>query len=542
MSDTPSGSLPQGEATIPQSADALGDDGSSSPFFLPGHGPLPSFDAGMGKTSEISALYRLTNRLYRANGLSETYEAAFDAIAELLGASRSAILLFDGGGTMRFVAWRGLSDAYRRAATGHSPWQPGESDAEPILLGDITEAPELGPLKSAILEEGIRALAFIPLTNDDTTVFGTFMAYYEAPVAFTGREQELAQLIARQLSFSIQRHASEQATARLAVLVESSDDAIIATNLFGTIISWNGGAEALFGHSADEIVGQPISILHPPHLQTQEAAILDHVRRGQRFKSYETVRHRKNLEPIDVSLTISPILDRHNQVIGISKIARDITERRLAQEQQELLLREVNHRIKNLFTLANSIVSLSARTAETPQGLAHDVSKRLTALSSAHALTMRTTDDDGLEPVSPSLHALISAILEPYARPSEGSDATFAISGLDTQVGPAAVTPIALMLHEFATNAAKYGALSQPDGHIDIRCSDGGTHLLIHWKEQGGPLPRSALDQRDEGFGSQLARAAVQQLGDIHRQWEPDGLAIELTLDKARLLPPPAQG
>lgn len=495
----------------------------------------------MGKISEISALYRLTDRLYRASAVSETYEAAFDAIAELMDSSRSAILLFEGKGSMRFVAWRGLSETYRQAAAGHSPWRPGEREAEPILVDDIAGAPELRPLKDAILKEGIHALAFIPLTENDAVV-GKFMVYYDAPVAFTARERELALLIARQLSFGIQRHAAERASGLLAALVDSSDDAIIATDLSGTIISWNSGAEELFGHAPEEIVGQPIAVLHPLHLRDKEATLLEHVRRGQRLKSYETVRQRKNRGLIDVSLTISPILDRRNNVIGMSKIARDISERRSAQEQQKLLLREISHRIKNLFTLANSIVNLSARTAETPQALAHDVSKRLEALSNAHALTMRATEDSTIDQVCPDLHAMIGAILAPYAERSEHGEHTYTLAGINTQIAPSAVTPIALMLHEFATNAAKYGALSRHGGHIHIRCSDAGDRLMIRWKETGGPPSPAALQAQEEGFGSQLVRATAEQLGDIQRLWEPDGLAIELALDKTRLLPSIAEG
>src|SRR5689334_12116079 len=119
-----------------------------------------------GRVDELDALYRLTDRLFRATSVVEVYDAALDAILATLGRNRAAILLFDQDGVMRFAAWRGLSEAYRRAVEGHSPWKADDREPQPIFVGDVEDAPEIASVKTAVRREGIRALAFIPLIVD----------------------------------------------------------------------------------------------------------------------------------------------------------------------------------------------------------------------------------------------------------------------------------------------------------------------------------------------------------------------------------------
>ena len=128
---------------------------------------------------------------------------------------------------------------------------------------------------------------------------------------------------------AVLKHAVE-ARAQLAAIIESSQDAIISKDLDGTIMSWNAGAERLFGYSALEAIGQPVTMLIPPDRRDDEPGILAKVRRGERVEHYETVRRDKNGNLIEISLSVSPILDDRGAVIGASKIARDITEQKLA--------------------------------------------------------------------------------------------------------------------------------------------------------------------------------------------------------------------
>jgi PAS domain S-box-containing protein len=127
------------------------------------------------------------------------------------------------------------------------------------------------------------------------------------------------------------RRRADYATRQLASIIESSDDAIVSKDLNGIVISWNAGAERVFGYSAEEMIGKPITIVIPEDRQDEEPEILRRLRNGERVDHFETVRRRKDGSLIDISLTISPVKDTEGHIIGASKIARDITDRRQAQ-------------------------------------------------------------------------------------------------------------------------------------------------------------------------------------------------------------------
>lgn len=333
-----------------------------------------------------------------------------------------------------------------------------------------------------------------------------------------------------------QRHDAEELSQRLAAIVESSDDAILTKDLNGIITSWNAAAQRLFGYTEDEVIGKSVTILIPEERHDEEPAILARIRCGERVDHYETVRQRKDGSLVDISITVSAVRNRDGKIIGASKIARDISERKRAEEQQQLLLGEMNHRIKNLFAVSNSVVALSARWAETPQELAAAVGERLSALARAHGLTLKQTYDGAVATAqSTTLKALLQTIVSPYNCDSADGQARIVIEGDDIEVAGGAVTSLALLLHEFATNAAKYGALSAPNGCIEVHCVDEDERFVVIWSERGGP---AGAPSESEGFGSLLARATVKgQLGgEIVREWTPQGLTIRLSAARDRLV------
>jgi PAS domain S-box-containing protein len=185
-------------------------------FFFPATQPLANDDpADLGAPlSELAtanrqrdALYKLSERLHRAGSAETIYSAALDAIETALDCERSSILLFDDDDVMQFVAWHGLSDTYRAAVTGHSPWTRYDADATPIGMADIASASLEAPLKATILGEGIQAAAFIPLVVGGRLI-GKFMAYFREPHALGAEDLAVALAIARQLGFAIHRQRS----------------------------------------------------------------------------------------------------------------------------------------------------------------------------------------------------------------------------------------------------------------------------------------------------------------------------------------------
>jgi PAS domain S-box-containing protein len=312
-------------------------------------------------------------------------------------------------------------------------------------------------------------------------------------------------------------HQRADMTAMLASIVEHSDDAIISKDLNGIITSWNSGAERLYGYTADETVGRSIVMVIPADRQHEESSILERIKRGQRVDHYETVRQRKHGSLIDISLTVSPIRDKQGKIIGASKIARDITERKRAQERQQFLIRELQHRTQNLFSVFQSVVNL---TLAEPLSLAQAkeiLNGRIQALAEAHAVMADSVWKGG------PLTDIIERVLANF------SD-QLRVRGCDLAVNTEAGQHFALTVHELATNAVKYGALSVPTGNVDIACDikrtkNNGMFSFL-WKESGGPI---VLPPQRKGFGTVILIDAARKFGQhVQLNYEPDGLRYEV--------------
>ncbi|MEZ2223478.1 PAS domain S-box protein [Rhizobium sp. RCC_161_2] len=286
---------------------------------------------------EQAALYEFTDGLQRMGSLTEIFHLALDTIERALHFHRAAILLFNDTGALTFVASRGLSQRYQSAVESHGPWSKDTPAPKPITIEDIDKADLTEPLKDTIRSEGIGALAFIPIVSKDR-LLGKVMLYHRSPHPFMDSEIQLALTVARQLGFAVERvrievarERAERAANQLVAIVESSHDAIVSKDLDGIITSWNESAERLFGYRAEEIIGKPITMIIPPDRLDEEPLILGRIRLGERVDHFETVRRRKDGSFVDISLTISPILDDRGRIIGASKIARDISDRRAAE-------------------------------------------------------------------------------------------------------------------------------------------------------------------------------------------------------------------
>jgi PAS domain S-box-containing protein len=311
---------------------------------------------------------------------------------------------------------------------------------------------------------------------------------------------------------------SEQRLRWLASIVESSDDAIISKNLDGIITSWNRGAERIFGYTAEEAIGRPITIVIPQDRQDEERAILTRIRRGERIDHFETVRQRKHGSLIVVSLTVSPVKNAEGKIVGASKSARDITEQKRAQEQIATLAREAEHRSKNLLATVQATVNLSQ--SDTPEGLKQAIEGRILALANVHSLFVETRW------IGAELSSIATQELAPY---SEKDERRVRIDGPQVLLEPDAAQAIAVTLHELATNAAKHGALSVPNGRIDLSwLHEADGRLILRWREIGGPAVQVP---KHRGFGTRVIERMIGQLkGKAHFDWRADGLVCEIIL------------
>jgi signal transduction histidine kinase len=164
------------------------------------------------RLNQFQALYQLTAALSQARALEDIFAAALDGIGHAFGIERASILLFDPDGVMRFKAWRGLSEMYRRTTEGHTPWSADTKDARPIVVADVNDEPSLANLRAVIVGEGICALAFVPLVHRGK-LLGKFMLYAPTPYQFTAEEIQLAETIAGHIAVAVARRFDEEAIA-----------------------------------------------------------------------------------------------------------------------------------------------------------------------------------------------------------------------------------------------------------------------------------------------------------------------------------------
>src|SRR5262249_14681770 len=268
---------------------------------------------------------------------------------------------------------------------------------------------------------------------------------------------------------------SEERCRRLAYIVESSEDAIISMTLDGVVTSWNKGAERLSGYTAEEAIGKAIQFFIPADRHHEEDAILARIKGGERVEPYDTVRRRKDGSLVDISRMVAPLRDSTGRVIGACKIARDVTQRKRAEEQLRTLSHEVDHRARNLLAIVQATVHMS--NAPTSRQLKASIEGRIQALAKAHTLLSNSRWKGA------DLRSLVREELSPYE--SELASRT-SLTGPDLRLEPNHAQSIAMIFHELTTNAVKYGALSVPAGRVRVDWSyqkDG--QLLLRWTEVG---------------------------------------------------------
>ena len=317
------------------------------------------------------------------------------------------------------------------------------------------------------------------------------------------------------------RHQDELESARLAAIVTSTDDAIISKSLDGEIASWNDGATRIFGYEADEMIGQSIMRIIPPELQEEEKQILARLGQGEHIRHYETVRVTKDGRRVNIALTVSPLRDKSGNIVGASKVARDITERKRGEELQRLLIDELNHRVKNTLATIQAIASQSLRRAKSPSDFVSSFSGRVQALARAHDLLVQTKMQG----------AELGGLIHDQVLLRGNDDARIEASGPTLHLDAQSAVHMALVLHELATNARKYGALSVPNGRLRIKWgleTQGGRRLILDWRESGGP---KVVAPQERGFGSTLIERTLQShAGQVIVRYETEGVSCEISM------------
>jgi two-component sensor histidine kinase len=269
------------------------------------------------------------------------------------------------------------------------------------------------------------------------------------------------------------------------------------------------------------MIGHSITRIIPPELHANEKEMLTRLKRGEHINHYETVRVAKDGRLVDISLTVSPLHDKSGNVIGASKVGRDITERKQADKLQRLLMDELNHRVKNTLATVQAIANQSIRRAKNPGDFVSSFSGRVKALARAHDLLTQTQMQG----------ADILDLVREQVLLDSADDSRISCSGPAFMIDATSSVHLALVLHELATNARKYGALSVPNGRLSVQWkmkTNGGRDLVLEWKESGAS---NVTAPKERGFGSALIEQTLSSLGgEVSMDYGAEGLSGRITM------------
>lgn len=309
-----------------------------------------------------------------------------------------------------------------------------------------------------------------------------------------------------------------------AELLELLADGIVSADEDGRIILFNKAAEALFGYNRAEVLGCPLEILLPQRARGAHrkavAAFAAFSADGDRMMGSrrEVIGRRKDGAEFPVEASLSRRLAEGRVVLTV--VIRDVSERKRVDEQRLILSRELAHRFKNMMAVVNSILSLTARNAPTKKALVVSLRGRLAALARTHEMLL------GSDTESADLRTLLKRELSPYRIHSSSNVRLIGEPCL--LLGPQVVN-IALAIHELATNAAKYGALSRATGQVKVSWSADGGILNLHWQETGGP---AVSEPTGKGFGTELIRRLIG--AGVRLEYRKEGLQAWLRIDMSR--------
>jgi PAS domain S-box-containing protein len=581
-------------------------------------------------------LQELSTQLIHASHDEVLYEKILDAAMAIMRSDFASMQMFyPEWGKLRLLAYRGFNPT----AAAFWEWvRPASRSTCGLALttGDRVIVPDIELsdfiAASADLETyrqtGIRAVQSTPLFSRTGSLLGMISTHWRCPHQPSENDLRLLDILARQAADLIERKQTESAYQRLAAIVDSSQDGIVSIELNSIITTWNRGAERLFGYTSDLMIGRPILMLLPSDRYHEEAQILTRIRRGESVDSYESVRKRRDGSLVDVSVSVSPMWNAAGEVIGASKVLRDIskrkkaeralaerdlqlalagkaarvgsfaydsstermhisagyaaihglpdgateiarsewelgvhpedraqwealrrrayrerwaeysgeyrivrsagevrwiearvfvsydsdgrpsravgvdidvTARKFADEQQHRLNAELDHRVKNALATVIAIITQSSGASGSVEDFVAALDNRIRSMASTHELLSRSRWK------GVPLTELLRRELAPYA-----SNNNTSLKGPEVILGPEAAQTTASVLHELATNAAKYGALSVRGGHVSVSwsCATNGQllgPLAIEWLETGGP----PVHPSNTGYGRKIISELV---------------------------------
>ncbi|WP_430426229.1 PAS domain-containing protein [Phenylobacterium sp.] len=324
--------------------------------------------------------------------------------------------------------------------------------------------------------------------------------------------------------------------ALAASLFDASEDCVKIVSLEGDLLAMNANGVCLMEiEDFEALRGRPWASLWPDREREVIQTAIAQANGGRNSKFVaDCPTGSGTLKSWEV--VVWPVLDEGGRPREIISISRDVTESRRLDEERSLFTRELAHRIKNMFAVVDGVISLSARgaaearpTIEALRARLHGLGRAIAYVSPPELLGREAQSDH-------TLLGLLRVLLEPYGG-GAGPDQRVFISGDDAPIGKGATTSVALVVHELATNAMKYGALSTSAGRVDVEVVVGPPMVQMIWRERGSPRGPGAPPVELKGFGSVLVENAVtrQLAGRYTRDWRAEGIVVDMTFPADRI-------
>ncbi|HYD38805.1 MAG TPA: HWE histidine kinase domain-containing protein [Allosphingosinicella sp.] len=473
-------------------------------------------------------MVRLGDRLRPLDEPRDMLDAALEMLSAELGVARLGYGEVDEASrTIDILACAGsgelgdISGSYSIEMTGES-FHAVLGRGETIRIDDVAEDPVM---RSAGLAEryrrhGIVAALVVPVISAERYRAMLF-AHEPHPRRWQDGEQALLRAATdqlwREMSRARAQRALKRSEERYRRIFEQANDVILTADLDQVITDVNPAAASLMEAPRDAIVGQSMHEFLTPQSSDQARRMLRHKLDHGGTTHHELCVRSSSGRLMNWEINSTLTLDDHGEPVGLHAIARDVTERHLAEERQRLLVNELNHRVKNTLALVQGLALQSFREGRDPAEARDAFQQRLAALAAAHDLLTRERWES----------ATLAELVREAVGHVNAQEPRLTAEGPEATLGPKAAVSLVMALHELATNAAKYGAFSRVDGKVEVRWQIEGEQLRLEWRERDGP-PVAPPERR--GFGLRMIeRALAADLGGtVAIDFAPEGLACRV--------------
>jgi PAS domain S-box-containing protein len=410
---------------------------------------------------------------------------------------------------------------------------------EVMIVPDATLDPRFAHTDLVTGDPHIRFYAGAPLVTSEGVPLGALCVIDGAPRAGLSALQHeglrvladsvMARLRDRREALGMRRELQES-EGRFRTLADAMPQMVWSTRPDGFHDYYNARWYDYTGMPAGSTDGDGWNGMFHPDDQDRAHALWSHsLASGEPYE----IEYRLRRHDGDYRWTLGralPIRDEDGAIIRWFGTCTDIHDSKTASEERELVAQELRHRVKNIFAVVSGLIGLSVRARPEFRAHAGGLIDMIAALGRAHDYVH---PHDGMVADDGRLSGLLDDLFAPY----QGSDGRITVTGDDPRIVPAAITPLALLFHELATNAVKYGALSNDSGHVQVAIDASADPIRLVWTERGGPV---VAEPEDTGFGTRLiGTSAVRQLrGTVSRQWHGHGLELALAIPRQSLVTP----